>query len=225
MQSTTTPGSPPAPPPEAALLRWQFDMVWALFEYHLERLESDDFLWEPTPLTWTVRPGADGVWRPDWADVEPDPVPVPTIGWVSWHIGWWWSVTLDHARGRTPRAREDIPWPGDGAAAVAWLRDLRAEWLAALDGLTAADLAATAPFPWRNDPEHTVAHMVGWVNAELMKNVAEIGQLRMLRAASAGAAHAADAADAADAAPSPASPPAPAPSTPPASPSPPASRD
>lgn len=53
-----------------------------------------------------------------------------------------------------------------------------------LDRLTDADLDAIAPFPWRNDPEHTVAHMAGWVNSELMKNVAEIGQLRLLRAAS-----------------------------------------
>ncbi len=30
----------------------------------------------------------------------------------------------------------------------------------------------------------TVAHMVGWINAELMKNAAEIGQLRLVRAAS-----------------------------------------
>ena len=68
---------------------------------------------------------------------------------------------------------------------VEWLRGLRTDWLAVLDELTDAELDATAPFPWQNDPEHTVAHMVGWVNAELMKNVAEIGQLRLLRAASA----------------------------------------
>ena len=30
-----------------------------------------------------------------------------------------------------------------------------------------------------------MAHMVAWVNAELMKNATEIGQLRLLRAASA----------------------------------------
>ena len=55
-----------------------------------------------------------------------------------------------------------------------------------LNQLTDADLDVTAPFPWQNDPERTVAHMVGWVNSELMKNAAEIGQLRLLRAASAG---------------------------------------
>lgn len=33
----------------------------------------------------------------------------------------------------------------------------------------------------QNDTDHTVTHTIGWVNAELMKNVAEIGQLRLMR--------------------------------------------
>ncbi|MFC9971550.1 DinB family protein [Spirillospora sp. NPDC127200] len=165
------------------LLRWQFDLTWSLFEYHLERLEPEDFLWEPAALTWSVRPDAGGAWTPDWADSEPDPVPAPTIAWLSWHIGWWWSVTIDHARGRTPRERTDVTWPGDGKAAVEWLRGLRQDWLEVLDGLTDAGLDAPAPFPWPEGSEHTVAHMAAWVNSELMKNAAEIGQLRLVRAA------------------------------------------
>ncbi|WP_433701065.1 DinB family protein [Nocardiopsis sp. CA-288880] len=163
------------------LPRWQFDLTWSLFEYHLERLEPGDFLWEPGPLCWTVRRGEDGVWTPDWADAEPDPVPVPTVAWVTWHIGWWWSVTLDHLRGRAPRDREDVVWSGADEA-VAWLRGLRTEWLEVLDGLGAEDLDAPAPFPWPPGSGLTVAHTVAWVNAELMKNAAEVGQLRMLRA-------------------------------------------
>jgi hypothetical protein len=97
------------------LARWQFDLTWALFEYHLERLEPADFLWEP--------------------------------------------------------------------AAVGWLRDLRRQWLGQLDRLTEADLDRAAAYPWPADSGHTVAHLLGWVDAELMKNVAEIGQLRLLRAA------------------------------------------
>ncbi|MEV7225560.1 DinB family protein [Polymorphospora sp. NPDC051019] len=165
------------------LLRWQFDLTWSLLEYHLERLEPDDHLWVPAGIHWTVRPDADGRWVPDWAESEPEPVPVPTIAWTTWHLGWWWTVTIDHARGRTPRDRTEVRWPGDGAAAVAWLRDLRTEWLAVLDRLTDADLDRPAPFPWPAGSGLTVAHMVGWANAELMKNVAEIGQLRLLRAA------------------------------------------
>ncbi|WP_020576176.1 DinB family protein [Actinopolymorpha alba] len=168
------------------LLRWQFELTWALFDYHLERLVPEDLLWEPAAHCWTLRPDAEGQWVPDWAETEPDPIPVPTIGWLSWHIGWWWSVTIDHVEDRTPRERTEITWPGDSEAAIEWLRGLRESWLAVLARLTEADLDATAPFPWPKDPEHTVAHMVGWVNAELMKNAAEIGQLRLLRAASGG---------------------------------------
>ncbi|WP_028920899.1 DinB family protein [Pseudonocardia acaciae] len=169
------------------LLRSQFDLTWSLLEWHLERLEPADFGWEPAALCWTVRPAPDGGWVPDWCDSEPDPVPVPTIAWLSWHIGWWWSVATDHALGRTPRERTEVAWPGPGSPAVAWLRALRTDWLAALDGLTEGGLDAPARFPWRDDPGRTLAHMVGWVNAELMKNAAEIGQLRLLRAATRSA--------------------------------------
>lgn len=150
----------------------------------MARLEPDDFLWEPTPYCWTVRRDDNGLWVPDFAETEPDPVPVPTIAWLTWHIGWWWTTTLDHAQAQAPQERGDVVWPGEGQATVAWLRELRVRWLAVLDGLTEADLDATAPFPWQNEPEMTVAHMIGWVNSELMKNATEIGQLKMLRAAS-----------------------------------------
>ncbi|MFB9903418.1 DinB family protein [Allokutzneria oryzae] len=168
-----------------SLLHWQFDLTWSLFEFHLERLVEEDFLWEPAAVCWTVRRHPDGAWRPDWDEAELDPVPVPTIAWLTWHIGWWWSVTLDHACGHAPRERTEITWPGDGERAVTWLRELRAEWVAVLDRLTDADLDPVAPFPWQNDPEHRVAHMIAWVNSELMKNVAEIGEIRMIRASSA----------------------------------------
>ncbi|MGK8508382.1 DinB family protein [Nocardia asiatica] len=147
-------------------------------------LTPQDFLWEPAELTWTVRPDPDGVWRPDWADTEPDPVPVPTIGWLTWHIGWWWGTAIDHTEGRTPPAREDVHWPGDGVAALACLRDLHAEWVRVLDALTETDLDRASAYPWPADAGLTIAHLAAWVNAELMKNVAEIGHLRMLRAAS-----------------------------------------
>ncbi|MEU5884498.1 DinB family protein [Spirillospora sp. NPDC047279] len=158
------------------LLRWQFDLTWALFEYHLERLEPDDVLWEPAALTWTLHPNGSGTWTPDWAETEPDPVPVPTIAWVTWHIGWWWSTAAAHVTGATPPEREAVTWPGDAPSVTAWLRGLRDDWHTTLDGLTDAGLDAPAPEPWS-----TTATLVAWVNAELMKNAAEIGQLRLLR--------------------------------------------
>ena len=175
----------PVPLSRSDLLQWQFDLTWSLLEYHLDRLEDGDFLWEPAALCWTVRANADGSWVPDWEDTQPEPIPVPTIGWITWHIGWWWTVTIDHARGRYPRDRTEISWPGDGGKTIAWLRYLRTEWSAVLDGFSDADLDRAAPFPWLDEPERTVADMVAWVNVELTKNTAEIGQLRLLRAARA----------------------------------------
>jgi len=75
-------------------------------------------------LCWTVRPDAVGVWRPDWSDTEPDPIPVPTVAWLTWHITWWWSTTLDRVTGEIPRDRDGVVWPGDGAVAVSEVRDL-----------------------------------------------------------------------------------------------------
>lgn len=159
---------------------WQFDLAWALADLHLSALVDDDFLWEPAPLCWTVRPDASGVWRPDWADTEPDPLPVPTIGWLTWHIDWWWTVGIDHLTGASPRDRTDITWPGDGAAAVSRLRELARRWRELLAG---ADLDRPSSFPWGADAGRTVAHTALWVNVELTKNISEIGQLRLLRIA------------------------------------------
>jgi DinB family protein len=164
---------------------WQFDLTWALADLHLSALADDDFLWEPTSLCWTVRPDAAGVWRPDWADAEPDPIPVPTVGWLTWHIDWWWSVAVDHLTGATPRDRTDVTWPGNGPAAVARLRELARRWRELLEGMTADDLARPSALPWGADSGRTVAQTVLWANVELTKNISEIGQLRLLRAAQA----------------------------------------
>lgn len=165
------------------LLRWQFDLTWSLFELHLGQLTPGDYRWEPGPLVWTVHRDADGTWRPDWSDTEPDPIPVPTIAWLTWHIGWWWSVTLDHVRGLPPRDRADIPWPGEDAVRDR-LRQLAADWRAVLDQHTETELDKSAEYPWPAEADLTRAHQFAWVNAELMKNATEIGQLRLLRAAS-----------------------------------------
>ncbi|MGA5466545.1 DinB family protein [Mycobacterium sp. NPDC050041] len=161
--------------------RWQFDLVWALAELHLDALVDDDFLWEPGESVWTVRPDDDGRWRPDWADTEPEPIPVPTIGWLTWHIDWWWSVTLAHARGDAVPERTDVTWPGSGSPAVTRLHELAAGWRALLEGLGPDDLRRPSDFPWGADAGRSMIHTVLWVNVELTKNISEIGQLRLLR--------------------------------------------
>ncbi len=123
-----------------------------------------------------MRRGQDGRWWPDWAEPEPDPAPGVSVGWVTWHLGWWWSAALDHAQGRTPPPREQVAWPGDAAAAVAWITGIHERWRDLLAGLSEPDLDGVVRFPW---PEpRPLGIMAAWVNGELTKNVAEIGVLR-----------------------------------------------
>ena len=161
-------------------VRRQFDVAWALTELHLAALVEDDFLWEPADLCWTVRRDTSGSWRADFAEVEPDPVPVPTIGWLTWHVDFWWSAAIAAREGQPVPDPASITWPGNGAAAVARIRELAQHWR---NTLSQSDFTAAAAFPWGADAGRTVADTVLWVTVELTKNAAEIGQLRLLRAA------------------------------------------
>ncbi|WP_280399668.1 DinB family protein [Nocardia carnea] len=165
------------------LLRWQFDLIWSLSQLHFEALTDDDSHWEPAGVIWTVHRGPDGRWRPDFADTEPDPVPATTIAWLTWHIGWWWSSAIAHAEGRPIPERTEVFWPGDTAAALTWLNELREHWLRVLDGCDDTELERATSYPWPAEAGLTVAHLAAWVNVELLKNATEIGQLRILRAA------------------------------------------
>lgn len=163
-------------------IRRQFDLAWALADLHLAALSDGDFLWGPAPLVWTVHRDESGRWWPDWAETEPDPIPVPTIAWTTWHMIFWWSTALEHVCGRTPPERASIPWPGPDRC-VARIRELSEQWRDLLASVSDADLAALSAFPWGEGSDRTVADTVLWLNVELTKNAAEIGQLRMLRPA------------------------------------------
>jgi hypothetical protein len=58
-------------------------------------LTDDEFFWEPTPSTWSVRrleecrtptPFGQGDWRVDFGP-EPMPAPMTSIAWLFWHVG------------------------------------------------------------------------------------------------------------------------------------------
>lgn len=163
---------------ELETLRWQFGLTWRLAEVHLPHLTDEICLWAPAPGAWTVRKSSDGFWRPDWSETEPEPPPTVTIGWLTWHLIWWWGGLLRAMRGDGPVAREAVTWPGSGAAAVAALKQLHAGWSAVLGELRPSDLERPIAYPW---PEPRPLRMaLAWANAELMKNVAELGYARLL---------------------------------------------
>lgn len=167
----------------AALLVHQLDLARALLEHHLQGLGDEECLWEPSPVAWSVRPDGLGGWTVDFADTEPDPVPTPTIAWLMWHIGFWWTTTAEHCFGTRAPAPEEVVWPGGAQEAAAWLRSLHEGWRERVLALTDAELDSRARSAGLFGLDETLGNVAAWVNVELVKNVAEIGSLRLLHAA------------------------------------------
>lgn len=162
-------------------LRYQLDVSWALLSMHLDGLTDDMCFWEPAPGSWTVRRDGDR-WTADLVLPEPDPPPVPSIGWVTWHIGWWWTGAWAHTFGERRGEKLDmlahakgVSWPGSASAAATWLGQLKDQWVASMETVSERDLAQ--PVAWFEQP---LSHVLAWANIELMKNAAEIGQLKLL---------------------------------------------
>ncbi|MBN9161455.1 MAG: DinB family protein, partial [Myxococcales bacterium] len=120
------------------LLR-QLETAWMLTSYHLDGLTTDECLWRPAAKGLHVHRVAEG-WRADWPDREGYDIGPPSIAWLTWHIGFWWSMVHDHSFGAATLSREDAVWPGTADAVRAWLGRLHGDWRAALEKLTDEDL-------------------------------------------------------------------------------------
>lgn len=155
----------------------QLDLVWGFAtRYVVDGIDGDLALWEPSGNVVTVRREEDG-WVADWPDEEHPPLPDATIGWLLWHIEWWWGNAAAAADGRQPRPPDQARWSGstDG------LRAAHARWRSVL---TTGDLETlvTGLMP---EPR-PLWFVASWVNFELTKNLAEINQLKLRYANRAG---------------------------------------
>ncbi len=70
----------------AGIILDSLDRAWNPLTPRLAGLTDAEYDWEPAPDAWTVRPDAHNVWHADWTEPEPDPAPVTTIAWRTWHI-------------------------------------------------------------------------------------------------------------------------------------------
>jgi hypothetical protein len=157
----------------------QFDTAWKLATFHLGGLTTEECLWRPAGHGLHVVQDADGVWRADWPTHERYDLGPPSIAWVTWHVGFWWSMVLNYSFGEGSLSRESVTWPGDAAAMVAWLTRLQAEWRVMLERLIDADLRSTGRTRWPFQ-QRPFGDVIAWVNVELTKNAAEIGYARFL---------------------------------------------
>src|SRR6185503_7989136 len=95
-----------------AYLGHQFDLAWKLADFHLATLTTDECLWRPAASGLHVARQPNGTWRADWPDREGYDLGPPSIGWVTWHMVFWWSMVFDHCFGSGTLAREGVDWPG-----------------------------------------------------------------------------------------------------------------
>jgi hypothetical protein len=157
----------------------QFDTAWKLADYHLEGLTTGECLWRPAERGPHVHQAADGTWRADWPEHEGYDLGPPSIAWVTWHVGFWWSMVIDHSFGDAHLTREGIVWPGSADSARQWIMLLHEQWRAAIGSLSDQQLESSSRtrWPFQNRP---FGDVVAWVNVELTKNAAEIGYVRFL---------------------------------------------
>src|SRR5262245_30377021 len=159
----------------------QLDTAWKLAVYHLDGLSTGECMWRPAPVGLHVRQAADGSWAADWPEREGYDLGPPSIAWITWHIGFWWSMVVNHSFGDANLSRDDIRWPGNAPDVRSWISRLHDEWHAALGMLSTEDLQSSerTRWPFQNRP---FGDVVAWVNVELTKNAAEVGYARFLYA-------------------------------------------
>lgn len=127
----------------------------------------------------------DGSWRADWPVYEGYSIGPPSIAWLTWHLGFWCSMLLNHSFGDATLSRENVAWPGNAGDVRERLGRLLGEWQVLLEQITDDDMRSTqrARWPFQGRP---FGDIVAWVNIELMKNAAEIGYARFLYAVCVG---------------------------------------
>jgi hypothetical protein len=159
----------------------QFETATKLMNFHLEGLTTEECLWRPARAGLHVHQVPGEGWRAEWPDHEGYVLGPPSIAWLTWHVGFWWSMVLNHSFGDASLTREDVTWPGNGDDVRKWLAGLQGDWRAALERITDNDMRSTqrTQWPFRDRP---FGDIVAWVNLELMKNAAEIGYARFLHA-------------------------------------------
>lgn len=162
------------------LLRQQ-KIAWRLASYHLDGLGIGECLWRPSTKGLHVVISDNGSWHGEWPDHEDYDLGPPSIAWLLWHMGFWWSMAINHSFEDATLDREAIACPNTPDAARLWLQSLQERWQKCLSAVSDEDLRSSerTRWPFRDRP---FSDVVAWVNIELTKNASEIGYARFLYA-------------------------------------------
>ncbi|WP_460741071.1 DinB family protein [Mariniluteicoccus endophyticus] len=146
----------------------------------LDGLTDEEYLWEPVPGAWNIRPGEPTTI--DFAVPEPDPAPVTTIAWRLGHVvvGVLAMRNANHF-GRPAADYTTWSWAATADEALRQLDEQYAAWVTGVAGLDAAALAEPngEPGPWS---DLSMLDLVLHIHREVIHHGAEVSLLRDLYA-------------------------------------------
>lgn len=168
----------------ASQLDWQWQ---SHLRPRLAGLTDEEYLWEPVPHCWSVRPRGHGVatevgsgeFIVDFALPEPSPPPVTTIAWRIAHllVG---VLGMRNARyfGGPAVGFDSYSYSGSAEVALARLDESYARWITGVRDLDTAGIAAPCREPgFESEP---MGALVLHINREMLHHAAEIALLRDL---------------------------------------------
>jgi len=165
-----------------------WDYVVEVLTDRVKGLTDEEFLWEPAPATWTVRPNPSGgrnvvdqeVWAP-----TGDAAPPRTIAWSMGHLGSGVALRADWLVGGHAKTSNDYDWPLTAEEGTRFMFAGLAEWRNGLATMTDDDLdtVGRSAYPGGLDPELPLIDIVWWVTKELTWHAADIWYVRDLYAA------------------------------------------
>jgi hypothetical protein len=164
----------------SSILLQQHEVAWKLASYHFEDLSTAECLWRPSSIGLHINADSEG-WRGHWPESESYDLGPPSIAWILWHIGYWWSMTINYSFDDGQLCKDSITCPDNAADAVTWIESLHDSWISHLRALTDSEMqsAERSRFPYH---ERAFSDVAAWLNIELTKNAAEIGYARFLYA-------------------------------------------
>lgn len=174
-----------------ARLREQVDWHWVhQVRGRLEGLSDEEYLWEPVPGCWSLRPrgestapvqGGTGAMTIEFEIPEPRPAPFTTIAWRLGHVivGVLAMRNASHF-GREPVDYVTFEYAETAAGALAQLDDELARWLVGIASLGEAGLERPCGEAEGPYADWSMAALVLHINRELIHHLSEICLLRDL---------------------------------------------
>jgi hypothetical protein len=129
------------------LLR-MLDEAYNRLHDRLDGLSDDEFFWQPVADCWTIYQVDSGRWTYHYAEPDPDPAPVTSIGWQLVHVASCKLMYHEWAYGPARLTWPELDIPHTAAGAVALLESGQALLRGDLQGLSEAQLDEPRSTNW-----------------------------------------------------------------------------